>query len=77
VEALLMGLRLTEGVDLSRIAALAGGTAPLDTIAVARLEAQGLLALDGERLRVTEAGALLLDGILAEIVTPVEEHQPA
>jgi oxygen-independent coproporphyrinogen-3 oxidase len=67
-EALLMGLRLTEGVDLARIAALAGGSAPIDARAEARLIAQGLVARDGDRLRVMEAGALLLDAILVELV---------
>ena len=63
-----MGLRLTEGVALPRIAALAGGTAPLDAAAVTRLARLGLVAQEGERLRVTEAGAPLLDAILPEIV---------
>jgi oxygen-independent coproporphyrinogen-3 oxidase len=67
-EALLMGLRLTEGVDLARIAALAGGVAPIDARAVARLSALGLMDRDGDCLRVTEAGALLLDAILPEVV---------
>lgn len=67
-EALVMGLRLRDGIDLSRIAALAGGMAPIDWPAVARLEAQGLIAHDADRLRVTEAGALLLDAILPMIV---------
>jgi coproporphyrinogen III oxidase-like Fe-S oxidoreductase len=35
---------------------------------VERLEAQGLLARDGERLRATPSGMLLLNAILAEIV---------
>ena len=67
-EALVMGLRLREGVALPRVAALAGGIAPIDWTAVARLEAQGLIAHDTDRLRVTEAGALLLDAILPTIV---------
>ncbi len=67
-EALLMGLRLAEGIDLRRIAALAGGTAPIDLRAASRLEALGLVVIDSERLRVTEAGALLLDAILPQIV---------
>lgn len=67
-EALLMGLRLTEGVDLDRIAVLAGGIAPIDVRAEARLTGQGLIAREGAHLRVTEAGALLLDAILAELV---------
>ena len=67
-EALVMGLRLAEGIDLHRIAALAGGRAPIDVAAAARLETLGLVALAGERLRVTEAGALLLDAILPQLV---------
>jgi len=65
-EALLMGLRLREGIDLDRIAALAGRH-PVDRAAVQRLTAQGLLAQHDERLRATPAGMLLLDAILAEI----------
>ncbi len=53
------GLRLREGIDTARVAALAGGTAPIDARAVARLSAQGLVAAEPGRLRVTEAGALL------------------
>ncbi len=68
-EALVMGLRLAEGVDLTRVATLAGGIAPIDHAAVARLSAQGLMARSGDRLLVTEAGALLLDAILTEVVT--------
>ncbi|MDQ2892518.1 MAG: radical SAM family heme chaperone HemW [Pseudomonadota bacterium] len=67
-EALLMGLRLTEGVDLARIARLAGGTAPIDRAAAAKLDDQGLLEVGEERLRVREAGAILLDAILPAIV---------
>jgi oxygen-independent coproporphyrinogen-3 oxidase len=72
-EALLMGLRLAEGVDLARIAALAGGIAPIDDAAVTRLAAHGLVARTGDRLRVTEAGALLLDAILPQIVLSAEQ----
>jgi putative oxygen-independent coproporphyrinogen III oxidase len=62
-EALLMGLRLREGVDLARI-----GREWVDLGAVARLAALGLVRLDGERLRVTEAGMPVLDAVLAEVV---------
>ena len=68
-EALLMGLRLAEGVDLDRIALLAGGRAPVDVAAIGRLADHGLVATSGTRLRVTEAGALLLDAILPLVVT--------
>lgn len=67
-EALVMGLRLREGIDLTHVAALAGGTAPIDWSAVERLEVQGLVARDPGRLRVTEAGTLLLDAILPLVV---------
>jgi len=71
VEALLMGLRLREGVDLERIARLSGMAphALVDEQAVARLERQQFLVRDGNRLRVTDKGSLLLDAILPEIVT--------
>jgi oxygen-independent coproporphyrinogen-3 oxidase len=67
-EALLMGLRLAEGVDLRRIAALAGGVAPVDLKAAARLGELGFVAVEGDWLRFTDAGALLLDAILPEVV---------
>ena len=67
-EALLMGLRLGEGVDLAGIAALTGINGLVDEAATQRLTGQGLLSHAGDRLRVTEAGMLLLDAILAEIV---------
>ncbi|WP_308815385.1 radical SAM family heme chaperone HemW [Sphingomonas sp. GV3] len=67
-EALVMGLRLHEGVDLAHVAALAGGQAPVVDSAVDRLVAQGMAVRDGERLRITEAGALLLDAILPLVV---------
>jgi len=69
-EALLMGLRLREGVDLARIARL--GETSVDALihwpAAVRLEEQGLLLREGDHLTVTEAGMLLLDAILPEIV---------
>jgi coproporphyrinogen III oxidase-like Fe-S oxidoreductase len=70
IEALLMGLRLKEGVDLRRIELLSDTCAEalLDRPALARLQDQGLLDLEGHRLRITSAGMLLLDAILAEII---------
>jgi putative oxygen-independent coproporphyrinogen III oxidase len=69
-EALVMGLRLTEGVDLARVEAMSGlGRMEfLDAGAVARLAGQGVVAMDGDRLRVNDAGILLLDSVLAEVV---------
>lgn len=69
-EALLMGLRLGEGIDLARIAKRSGiaQEALLDGKAVASLSRQGLLSIEGSRLIVTDAGMPLLDRVLAEIV---------
>jgi oxygen-independent coproporphyrinogen-3 oxidase len=58
-EALLMGLRLAEGMEPD--------PAIIDHDAVDRLAALGLIVREGPRLRVTDAGILLLDGILREI----------
>ena len=61
VEALLMGLRLREG--------LLPDPTIVDQAAIDRLAAQGLLRRDGNRLTATDAGILLLDSVLAEIVS--------
>jgi putative oxygen-independent coproporphyrinogen III oxidase len=58
-EALLMGLRLTEGV------VPAPGT--VDDAAVDRLAGEGLLRRDCDRLIATDTGILVLDGVLAAI----------
>lgn len=68
VEALVMGLRLPEGVDLARVDALAGGAAPIDSRALARLRDQGLVINEAGRLRVTDAGMPVLEAILRELV---------
>jgi oxygen-independent coproporphyrinogen-3 oxidase len=69
-EALLMGLRLDEGLDLAAVSAATGVAidAMVDAAAIDRLAGHGLLAREGDRLTVREPGMLLLDGILAEIV---------
>jgi putative oxygen-independent coproporphyrinogen III oxidase len=69
-EALLMGLRLAEGVDLHLIAGRSGLT--LDQLIshkdLARLEGHGLITANAGHLRVTPPGMLLLDHILGQIV---------
>ena len=61
-EAMVMGLRLDEGLPRSR-------TDPaVDQRAVERLSAMGLIEQTQERLRVTPSGMLLLDAILADVV---------
>ena len=66
-EALVMGLRLAEGIDPAALAARLGVNRLVDDAAVDRLVGHGLLERDRGRLRTTEAGRLLLDSILAEI----------
>ena len=65
-EALVMGLRLAEGIDLAALEARFDRPI-VDLGAVDRLVGHGLLRRDGTRLTTTEAGRLLLDSILAEI----------
>lgn len=69
-EALLMGLRLAEGVDLNRLSRRTGVAhdALLDLSAVDRIVPLGLIARNGERVTVTPNGMPLLDAILPEIV---------
>jgi len=65
-EFLLMGLRLVEGIDPARFAALAGR--PLDAGRLDSLIADGLIARDAAgRLRVTEAGFPVLDALVADL----------
>ena len=67
-EALLMGLRLAEGVDVEAIAAAGGARVEeiVDLRAVASLPQ--LIVREGPRLRVTDAGMILLDAILPKVV---------
>ncbi|MBY0519216.1 MAG: coproporphyrinogen III oxidase, partial [Sphingomonas sp.] len=69
-EALLMGLRLAEGIDLARIAALSGEAVDdvVDARAAATLEAEGLIAREGTTLRATEPGMLVLNALIAALV---------
>ena len=64
-EMLLMGLRLREGADLSRHAAL-GGRA-LDPARIATLEEAGLVAREGTRLKVLPEGFPVLNAVLAHL----------
>ena len=66
-EALVMGLRLAEGIDPRALAERLYVERIVDERAVERLLGHGLLEYDGTRLRTTGPGRLLLDSILAEI----------
>ena len=71
MEALLMGLRLREGVRLDVMASRFGFApdALVDFDAVSRLQGHGLIMRNGPHLALSEAGRPLLDAILADIVT--------
>ena len=66
-EALVMGLRLAEGISPVSLARRLGVERIVDDAAVDRIAGHGLLERDGELVRTTPAGRLLLDSILAEI----------
>jgi putative oxygen-independent coproporphyrinogen III oxidase len=65
-EMLVMGLRLREGIDLSRYHSLSGRR--ISDKQVAFLEQDGLVErVDETRLRVTQAGFPVLDAIVADL----------
>jgi putative oxygen-independent coproporphyrinogen III oxidase len=65
-EFLLMGLRLTEGIDPQRYAALSGRA--LDPQRIAVLRQEGAIVVDASgRLRVTQAGFPVLDAVVADL----------
>jgi putative oxygen-independent coproporphyrinogen III oxidase len=65
-EFLLMGLRLAEGIDPRRYAALSGR--PLDPHRIALLREEGAITVDANgRLRVTKAGFPVLDAVVADL----------
>ncbi|WP_394657830.1 radical SAM family heme chaperone HemW [uncultured Novosphingobium sp.] len=69
-EAMLMGLRLREGVDLGVLSARLGvpRTEMYDPEKLAFYQRQGLAWQTAERIGVTEAGMPLLDALLAVLV---------
>ena len=65
-ELLLMGLRLAEGIDIARYAAVSGR--PLDPVRIATLREHGLIeTTSGDRLRVTMHGFPVLDAVVADL----------
>lgn len=65
-EMMLMGLRLSEGVSLSRYAALTGQ--PVAEARIYELERNGMVLRDGDHLRASEEGRLVLDALLARLL---------
>ncbi|MEL6874461.1 MAG: radical SAM family heme chaperone HemW [Pseudomonadota bacterium] len=69
-EALMMGLRLAEGVDLERLEEKTG-LAVEETVSgdgIGRLQELGLVRMDEARLQVTAKGMPLLDALLPKII---------
>ena len=64
-EYLLMGLRLAEGIDVTRLKAIDGRK--LDDARLQQLEAQGLVKRTPGRLRATDTGRLVLDRLIVEL----------
>jgi oxygen-independent coproporphyrinogen-3 oxidase len=69
-EALLMGLRLTEGVDLAALSARFGlpRAGLVDEAALTRLRTLGMMWVADERIGVLPDGRGVLDALLAEVV---------
>ena len=64
-EYLLMALRLAEGMDLARFAALSGHA--IDEAQLHGLEGDGLVARNGGRLVATRSGRLVLERLILEL----------
>lgn len=65
-EMMLMGLRLSEGVSLTRFERLAG--APIEAARLTGLIAQGLLTREGDQITATADGRLVLNGVLGRLL---------
>jgi putative oxygen-independent coproporphyrinogen III oxidase len=78
-ELLLLGLRLAGGIERGRFRALTGCEVEqaVDDKGLARVLEGGLVILDGQGLRVTPFGRLLLDAILRELLVRDREGPPA
>jgi oxygen-independent coproporphyrinogen-3 oxidase len=69
LEALMLGLRTVEGVDLAVLRARHGvDVASANAALLERLCEEGLLALDGQRLLPTPAGLAVADGLAGRFV---------
>ncbi|WP_093738837.1 radical SAM family heme chaperone HemW [Sulfitobacter delicatus] len=65
-EFLLMGLRLKEGVDLKRYAALSGHE--IDPEALAHLQDLGMVSVESERLIVLDQGVIVLNAVIESLL---------
>ncbi|MEL6933532.1 MAG: coproporphyrinogen III oxidase, partial [Pseudomonadota bacterium] len=65
-EYLMMGLRIAEGIDLSRYAGLAGE--PLDNEAITYLKDINMIELRENRLTASENGRPVLNSLIQELL---------
>ncbi len=71
-EAVLMGLRLREGLNLRELEARTGfSPAPQD---IAGLEAEGLIRRYGDRLSATQAGTLVANALIETIASGLQKQ---
>jgi len=75
-EALVMGLRLREGIDAQAAATRFGFSEIVDWQRVERLVLSGHLKRNGAHIALTAKGRLLLDHILGEIAAPPASAEP-
>jgi oxygen-independent coproporphyrinogen-3 oxidase len=66
VEYLLMGLRITDGIDPARFERLAGK--PLDPAAVDHLESIGMIEMHESCLRATRSGRAVLNAVIRDLL---------
>ncbi len=64
-EYLLMGLRISDGIDLDRFERLAGR--PMDSGKIAGLKSLGLIKREGSSLRATPGGRRVLNALISEL----------
>lgn len=67
-EAVMMGLRLEEGIELERLKSLAQTQDPLNKERIKALISEGLLHDDPQSLRVTKAGRKCLNAVIAWVL---------
>ncbi|MGI3169771.1 radical SAM family heme chaperone HemW [Pseudooceanicola sp. C21-150M6] len=65
-EFLLMGMRLAEGIDLTRYEALSGR--PLSPSSISNLNEIGMTELSGTRLRATRDGRMVLNSVIGALL---------
>ena len=65
-EYLLMGLRVSEGIDMARYKRLAGQA--IDAQALFDLQDIGMVIVNGSRLQATEKGRIVLNSVIGELL---------